>query len=40
LITQIYNLRAGQFVSSTEQVQTAVRNRLRQEMREAIQMLA
>jgi len=40
LITQIYNLRAGQFASSTEQVQTAVRNRLRQEMREAIQMLA
>jgi len=40
LITQIYNLRAGQFVSSTDQVQAAVRNRLRQEMREALQMLA
>jgi len=40
LITQIYNLRAGQFGSSTDQVQAAVRNRLRQEMREAIQMLA
>jgi hypothetical protein len=39
LITQIYNLRAGQFISSTAQVQSAVRNRLRQEMREAIQML-
>ncbi|MCL1939030.1 MAG: hypothetical protein FWG04_00005 [Desulfovibrionaceae bacterium] len=40
LITQIYNLRAGQFISSTAQVQSAVRNRLKQEMREAIQMLA
>ena len=39
-ITQIYNLRAGQFGSSTEQVQAAVRNRLRQEMREAIRMLS
>jgi hypothetical protein len=39
LITQIYNLRAGQFVSSTAQVQSAVRNRLKQEMSEAIQML-
>ena len=40
LITQIYNLRAGQFVSSTTQVQSAVRNRMKQEMREAIEMLA
>jgi lysozyme family protein len=40
LITQIYNLRAGQFVSSTAQVQSSVRNRLKQEMREAIQMLS
>ncbi|MDR0827419.1 MAG: hypothetical protein LBN33_06035 [Desulfovibrio sp.] len=40
LITQIYNLRAGQFSSSTSRVQSAVRNRLRQEMQEAIQMLS
>ncbi|MDL2268236.1 hypothetical protein LJC46_09705 [Desulfovibrio sp. OttesenSCG-928-G15] len=40
LITQIYNLRAKQFASSTPQVRTAVRNRLRMEMHEAIQMLA
>lgn len=40
LITQIYNLRAKQFASSTPQVRTAVRNRLRMEMNEAIQMLA
>ena len=40
LITQIYNLRAGQFISSTAQVQSAVRNRLKLEMREAIQMLS
>lgn len=40
LITQIYNLRAGQFSSSTSRVQTAVRSRLRQEMQEAIQMLS
>ena len=40
LITHIYNLRASQFVSSTSGVQSAVRNRLKQEMREAIQMLA
>lgn len=40
LITQIYNLRAGQFVSSSSRVQAAVRNRLRQEMREALEMLS
>lgn len=40
LITHIYNLRAGQFVSSTSGVQSAVRNRLKQEMREALQMLS
>lgn len=40
LITQIYNLRAGQFISSTSHVQAAVRSRLKQEMREAIEMLA
>jgi hypothetical protein len=40
LITQIYNLRAGQFISSTAQVQSAVRSRLKHEMREAIQMLS
>lgn len=40
LITQIYNLRAKQFASSTPQVRSAVRNRLRMEMHEAIQMLA
>lgn len=39
LITQIYNLRAGQFMSSSSKVQSAVRNRLQQEMREALQML-
>lgn len=39
LITHIYNLRAGQFVSSTSRVQSAVRQRLKQEMREALQML-
>lgn len=39
LITQVYSLRAGQFSSSTAQVQAAVRNRLKQEMREAIGML-
>lgn len=39
LITHIYNLRAGQFMSSTSRVQSAVRNRLKQEMREALQML-
>lgn len=40
LITHIYNLRAGQFISSTSDVQMAVRQRLKQEMREALQMLA
>lgn len=40
LITHIYNLRAGQFVSSTPRVRNAVRNRLRQEMREALDMLS
>ena len=39
LITHIYNLRAGQFVSSTSRVQAAVRQRLKQEMHEALQML-
>lgn len=40
LITQIYNLRAGQFGSSSARVQGAVRNRLRQEMQDALHMLA
>jgi hypothetical protein len=39
LISQIYHLRAGQFASSTSRVQASVRNRLKQEMREAIQMI-
>ena len=39
LIQQIYALRAGQFTSSTARVQAAVRNRLKREMREALQML-
>jgi hypothetical protein len=39
LITHIYTLRAGQFVSSSSHVQSSVRNRLKQEMREALQML-
>ena len=40
LIKQVYALRAGQFGSSTSSVQAAVRNRLNQEMNEALQMLA
>lgn len=40
LIQQIYALRAGQFSSSTARVQAAVRNRLRNEMHEALQMLS
>ena len=40
LIKQVYALRAGQFVSSTSGVQAAVRNRLNQEMNEALDMLA
>ena len=40
LIKQVYALRAGQFGSSTSGVQAAVRNRLNQEMNEALQMLA
>ena len=39
LIKQVYALRAGQFVSSTTGVQTAVKNRLHQEMNEALDML-
>jgi hypothetical protein len=39
LISHIYQLRANQFVSSTARVQSSVRNRLKQEMREAIQMI-
>ena len=40
LIKQVYALRAGQFMSSTAGVRAAVRNRLSQEMNEALQMLA
>jgi hypothetical protein len=40
LIQQIYQLRAGQFSSSTAGVQSAVRQRLRMEMREALDMLS
>lgn len=40
LIKQVYALRAGQFMSSTSGVRAAVRNRLSQEMNEALQMLA
>ena len=40
LIKQVYALRAGQFMSSTSGVQSAVRNRLNQEMNEALDMLA
>ena len=39
LIRNIYNLRAGQFVSSTSKVRGAVQKRLRLEMQEALQML-
>jgi hypothetical protein len=39
LIKQIYAIRAGQFSSSSRQVQAAARERLRQEMREALTML-
>ncbi|MDR3176432.1 MAG: hypothetical protein LBU06_07880 [Desulfovibrio sp.] len=39
LITQIYNIRAGQFSSSSPDVRAAVRSRLRQELREALDML-
>ena len=39
LIRRIYALRAGQFASSTRQVQAAARERLRQEMREALTLL-
>lgn len=40
LIQNIYNLRAGQFVSSTARVRGAVQQRLNTEMREALQMLS
>ena len=40
LIKQVYALRAGQFMSSTAGVRAAVKNRLSQEMTEALQMLA
>ncbi|MDR1489225.1 MAG: hypothetical protein LBS65_01885 [Desulfovibrio sp.] len=40
LITQIYNIRAGQFSSSSSEVRAAVRNRLRLELREALDMLS
>lgn len=40
LICRIYDLRAGQFLSSTSHVRSAVRSRLRQEMREALDMLS
>lgn len=39
LITQIYNLRAGQFMSSTAQVQAAARSRMKREMQDALAML-
>ncbi len=39
-IKQIYSLRAGQFSSSTERVRASVRNRLRQEMNEALDMFS
>lgn len=40
LIKQVYSIRKGQFVSSTERVQAAAKNRLNNEMREALAMLA
>lgn len=40
LIQSIYNLRAGQFVSSTARVRRAVKQRLHMEMQEALQMLS
>ena len=40
LIKQIYSIRAGQFVSSTERVQAAAKSRLNNEMHEALNMLA
>ncbi|MDR2800457.1 MAG: hypothetical protein LBB52_04215, partial [Desulfovibrio sp.] len=40
LITQIYNIRAAQFSSSSSEVRAAVRSRLRQELREALDMLS
>lgn len=40
LIKQVYALRAGQFMSSSSGVRAAVRNRLSQEMNEALEMLA
>lgn len=39
LISNVYNLRAGQFGSSTSQVRDAVRNRFRQEKQMALNML-
>ncbi|MDR1359605.1 MAG: chitosanase, partial [Deltaproteobacteria bacterium] len=39
LIKQIYSIRAGQFASSSRQIQEAARERLRLEMREALTML-
>ena len=39
LISNVYNIRAGQFGSSTPQVQQAVRNRFRQEQQLALNML-
>jgi lysozyme family protein len=39
LIRRIYDIRSGQFGSSTPDVQTAVKNRLKQEMNVAISML-
>ncbi len=38
LIKQVYNLRSGQFSSSTPEVQSAVKNRLRAELGEALKM--
>lgn len=40
LIKQVYNIRKGQFVSSTERVQAAAKSRLNNELREALNMLA
>ena len=40
LIEEIYKLRSGQFVSSTARVRGSVQNRLRAEMREALNMLS
>ena len=40
LIKHVYAIRAGQFTSSSRQIQAAARERLRLEMREALSLLA